>query len=52
MDRFNALGRGLQLMLVAGVLLLLVMFFPWEDFGGECRVQRLGRARRAFCSGF
>jgi hypothetical protein len=35
MDRFNALGRGLQTMLVAGVLLLLVMFFPWQDFGPE-----------------
>jgi hypothetical protein len=35
MDRFNALGRGLQTMLVAGVPLLLVMFFPWQDFGPE-----------------
>jgi hypothetical protein len=35
MDRFNALGRGMQIMLVAGVLLLIVMFFPWQDFGPD-----------------
>jgi hypothetical protein len=33
MDRFNALGRGAQLMLVAGVLLLIDLFLPWQDFG-------------------
>jgi hypothetical protein len=32
MDRFNALGRGAQLMLVAGVLLLIDLFLPWQDF--------------------
>ena len=32
MDRFNALGRGAQLMLVASVLLLIDLFFPWQDF--------------------
>jgi hypothetical protein len=32
MDRFNALGRGAQIMLVAGVLLFISMFLPWQDF--------------------
>ena len=30
MDRFNALGRGMQIMLVAGVLLLIDTFFAWQ----------------------
>lgn len=34
MDRFNALGRGAQLMLVAGVLLFIDLFLPWQDFEG------------------
>ena len=37
MDRFNALGRGAQIMLVAGVLLLIDSFFDWQavdDFPG------------------
>ena len=33
MDRFNALGRGAQLMLVAAVLLFISLFLPWQDFG-------------------
>jgi hypothetical protein len=32
MDRFNALGRGAQLMLIGGVLLLIDLFLPWQDF--------------------
>jgi hypothetical protein len=32
MDRFNALGRGAQLMLIASVLLLIDLFLPWQDF--------------------
>jgi hypothetical protein len=32
MDRFNALGRGAQLMLVAAVLLFISLFLPWQDF--------------------
>ena len=32
MDRFNALGRGMQIMLVAGVLLLIDSFLPWQDY--------------------
>jgi hypothetical protein len=32
MDRFNALGRGAQIMFVAGVLLLISLFLPWQDF--------------------
>jgi hypothetical protein len=31
MDRFNALGRGLQLMLVGSVLLLIDTFFNWQS---------------------
>ncbi|MDW8339037.1 MAG: hypothetical protein RMM28_07870 [Thermoleophilia bacterium] len=31
MDRFNALGRGSQLMLVGSVLLLIVSFFRWQE---------------------
>jgi hypothetical protein len=31
MDRFNALGRGMQVMLVAGVLLLIDTFFNWQS---------------------
>jgi hypothetical protein len=33
MDRFNALGRGGQLMLVAAALLFIDLFLPWQDFG-------------------
>ena len=32
MERFNALGRGAQLMLVGAVLLLVDLFLPWQDF--------------------
>jgi hypothetical protein len=32
MDRFNALGRGAQVMLVGAVLLLIDLFLPWQDF--------------------
>jgi hypothetical protein len=32
MDRFNALGRGAQIMLVAGVLLFISLFLPWQDY--------------------
>jgi hypothetical protein len=35
MERFNALGRGAQLMLVGAVLLLIDLFLPWQDFGSE-----------------
>jgi hypothetical protein len=31
MERFNALGRGMQLMLVGSVLLLISMFFNWQE---------------------
>lgn len=31
MDRFNALGRGAQIMLVAGVLLLISTFLNWQE---------------------
>ncbi len=32
MERFNALGRGTQLMLVGAVLLFIDLFLPWQDF--------------------
>jgi hypothetical protein len=35
MDRFNALGRGTQLMLVGAVLLLIDMFFRWQEISVE-----------------
>ena len=31
MERFNALGRGAQLMLAAGVLFLISTFFNWQE---------------------
>jgi hypothetical protein len=31
MDRFNALGRGAQIMLVSGVLFLISTFFNWQS---------------------
>ena len=35
MKRFNALSRGSQIMLVAGLLLLVDTFLPWQDFDIE-----------------
>lgn len=32
MERFNALGRGTQLMAVAALLLFITLFLPWQDF--------------------
>jgi hypothetical protein len=32
MERFNALGRGAQIMLVSGALLFISLFLPWQDF--------------------
>jgi len=31
MERFNALGRGTQMMLVSSVLLLIISFFNWQE---------------------
>jgi hypothetical protein len=31
MDRFNELGRGVQLMAVGALLLLIDLFLPWQD---------------------
>ena len=33
MDKLSALSRGMQIMLGAGVLLLIDTFLPWQDFG-------------------
>jgi hypothetical protein len=35
MDRFNELGRGVQLMGIAALLLFIDLFLPWQDFGGD-----------------
>jgi hypothetical protein len=42
MDRFNALGRGAQLMLVAGVLLFIDLFLRWQEI--EVDLGPLGEA--------
>jgi len=34
MDRFNALGRGAQLMLVGAVLFFIDLFLPWQKYTG------------------
>jgi hypothetical protein len=34
MERFNALGRGAQLMLVGGVLFFIDLFLPWQKYTG------------------
>ena len=34
MERFNALGRGAQLMLVGAVLLFIDLFLPWQSYSG------------------
>ena len=35
MERFNALGRGMQIMLVGSVLLLIDTFFNWQEISLE-----------------
>ncbi len=44
MERFNALGRGAQLMLVGGVLLFIDLFFTWQEFDGGTRRRVRGGA--------
>ena len=34
MERFNALGRGTQMMLVGAVLLFIDLFLPWQKYTG------------------
>ena len=34
MERVNALGRGMQLMLVGAVLLFVDLFLPWQKYTG------------------
>ena len=48
MDRFNALGRGLQLMFVGSVLLLITMFFNWQ----EVTIEFLGEEASGGVSGW
>jgi hypothetical protein len=44
MDRFNALGRGTQLMLVGAVLLFIDLFLPWQAYSGPFKeeIEALG----------
>lgn len=42
MERFNALGRGAQIMLVGAVLLLIDLFLPWQDFDVGGIAEELG----------
>ena len=42
MERFNALGRGTQLMLVGAVLLLIDLFLPWQDYNVGGVAESLG----------
>ena len=46
MERFNALGRGAQLMLVGAVLLLIDLFLPWQDFDVGGLADELGYVQR------
>jgi hypothetical protein len=48
MDRFNALGRGAQMMLIAGALLLIDLFLSWQ----EVEVAGVEVASRAGYAGF
>ena len=40
MDKLKALGRGTQVMFIAAVLLLIVMFFHWQEVGHRPRLVR------------
>jgi hypothetical protein len=44
MERFNALGRGAQIMLVGAVLLFISLFLPWQSYTGpfEEEIEALG----------
>jgi hypothetical protein len=44
MERFNALGRGAQIMLVGGVLLFIDLFLPWQGYSGPFKdeIEALG----------
>ena len=52
MDRFNALGRGTQIMSVAGVLLFISLFFDWQEVefeGVEIASVNAGTTSSASC---
>jgi len=44
MEKFNALGRGMQIMLVGGVLLFIDLFLPWQGYSGPFKdeIEALG----------
>ena len=44
MERFNALGRGTQLMFVGAVLLFIDLFLPWQAYSGPFKdeIEALG----------
>jgi len=52
MERFNALGRGMQLMLVGGVLLLITTFFNWQEIEFDLGPLGEGSAGQSAWNGF
>lgn len=52
MERFNALGRGMQLMLVGGVLLLITTFFNWQEVEFDLGPLGEGSAGQSAWNGF
>jgi hypothetical protein len=52
MERFNALGRGMQVMLVGGVLLLITTFFNWQEIEFDLGPLGEGSAGQSAWNGF
>jgi hypothetical protein len=52
MDRFNALSRGTQLMLAAGVLLLVDTFLNWQKVSAKVAGVEIASASRNAWHGF
>jgi hypothetical protein len=52
MDRFNALGRGMQVMLVGSVLLLITTFFNWQEVEFDLGPLGEGSAGQSAWNGF
>jgi hypothetical protein len=52
MERFNALGRGMQIMLVSSVLLLITTFFNWQEVEFDLGPLGEGSAGQSAWNGF
>jgi len=52
MERFNALGRGMQVMLVGAVLLLITTFFNWQEIDFDLGPLGEGSAGQSAWNGF